>query len=84
MSDKIEKKEEEKGEEKKEIPSVRIENIKATIYQIYKYLEQVEVRGHENSKILNNVFNSFLQLTGVLESLKEDVMNLEGKGMVKK
>ena len=83
--DKIKKEEKEKEDEiRKEIPSVRIENIKMTIYQLYKYLEEIEVKGHENAKKLNNIFNSFLQITEFLEELKEDVMNLEGKEMVKK
>ena len=75
----MENKNENKNENNEDkLPSEVIFNIKNQIHETYKYLEQVDVKGHQNSRIMNAVFDSLFKASTTLDKLQEEVMNLEG------
>jgi len=59
--------------------SEKISYVKQYIFESYKLLEQVDVKGHQNSKTLNAVFDGLYNSTIMLNVSLEEAMNFEGK-----
>lgn len=62
--------------ELKSLPE-KLEFIKGHVFESYKVLEEINIKGHDNIKHINMVFDALYKSTIMLDISLEEAMNLE-------